>query len=143
MKGVASADRRPVISGASGGAGLSTITASRAGSQRPAAAAARGGGHDGSHARPGPGAFSARRGRTRHRRGGRAVIRVIARLPAHSSSGPWLHPAGPRGARLGEPQSLAPPVPRRSDSALLAAPAQKGLLESALWGNEGRRENWP
>lgn len=118
----------------------------RAPNAAAAAAAARGGGHGGSHARPGPGAFSARRGSARHRRGGRAVIRVIARLPARASSGPLLRRAGPGGTRpglrLGAPQPLDPHSLRRSDSALLAAPAQKGLLESALWENEERRENW-
>lgn len=101
-----------------------------------AAAAAPGGGHGGSHARPGPGAFSGRRGRARHCGGGRAVIRVIARLPARGSSGPQ---AVREGLGPGAPQPLARLLPPDDGVSTpgLPAPAEKGLLESALWGREG------
>lgn len=105
------ADRRPVISRR---AGLSAIAGSRTGSPR------------GRHRLPGrrarrfprsagPGAVSARRGRARHRREGRAIIRVIARLPAppaRGSSGPLLSRAGPGGAQ-GAP-AAAPHFSRRA-----------------------------
>lgn len=74
-----------------------------------AAAPAPGGGPGRSHALPGPGAFSGRRGRARLRRGGRAVIRVIARLPAGGSSGPRCAALAP-GAGGGRG---FPPNPRR------------------------------
>lgn len=100
------ADRRPVISRR---AGLSAIAGSRAGSPR------------GRHRLPGrrarrfprsagPGAFSARRGRARHRREGRAIIMVIARLPARPrrlrTPGALAVPGG-----AGAPQPLPPTFP--------------------------------
>lgn len=89
MKGAASAaqksaagrERRGGLIGHSGRPGGRALDAA-------AAAPAPGGGPGRSHARPGPGAFSGRRSRAGLRRGGRAVIRVIARLPAGGSPGP-------------------------------------------------------
>lgn len=123
MKGAASAARK-FAPGRAAGLAYRRPRPLRGGRAPDATAAATapapGGGPGRSHARPGPGAFSGRRGRARLRRGGRAVIRVIARLPAGCSSGPRCAALAPgAGGGRGSPQPVARQVP--------APLAQKGL----------------
>lgn len=86
----------------------------------------------------GLGACSGPLSRARHRRGGRAVIRVIARLHTRGCSEPQ---AAQRGRGRGRPNPWRGSFLQKSCQHSWAARAKKGLLGSALWGMEGREED--
>lgn len=86
----------------------------------------------------GLGAFSGPLSRARHRRGGRAVIKIIARLHTRRCSEPQ---AAGRGRGQGRPSPWRGSFLQKSCQHSWAARAEKGLLESALWGKEGREED--
>ena len=129
------AQLRPVISGGRAARGLIGHRGLPGGRAPHAAAAAPAKGMEVPTLGSGLGAFSGPLSRARHRRGGRAVIRVIARLPNRGCSGPQ---AAGRGRGRGAPQPLARLISPEELSALLGRPGREGAPGVGSLGKGGK-----